>query len=58
VRQVTAKKKCCRDEQRCKKCPVTLKRLCEAGYAERADKRVFLVAPQVPKKLMLAARTR
>ncbi len=55
---VSAKKKCCRDKPRCKRCPVTLKRLADEGYAERQDKRVFLLAPKVPKKALLAARAR
>ncbi|WP_460459031.1 hypothetical protein [Angustibacter peucedani] len=55
---VTAKKKCCRDKPRCKKCPVTLKRLAEMGYADREDRRVFVVVPKVPKKVMKVARQR
>lgn len=55
---VTAKKKCCRDKPRCKRCPVTLSRLEKAGYAERVDDRVFLVVPKVPKKVREAARKR
>jgi hypothetical protein len=55
---VTAKKTCCRDKPRCKRCPVTLCRLAKAGYAEQVDKRVFVLAPKVPKKVRSAARTR
>ena len=35
---VTAKKKCCKDKPRCKKCPVTLERLRKSGYAERLSR--------------------
>ncbi len=57
---MTAKKQCCRDKPRCKRCPVTLKRLADAGYAQRDgdDRRVFLVVPKVPKKVMKVARKR
>jgi hypothetical protein len=58
VSRVVAKKKCCRDETRCKKCPVTLKRLVDAGYADREDRRVFVVVHKVPKKVMRLARVR
>ncbi len=58
ARQVQAKKVCCRDKPRCKKCPVTLKRLADAGHAERQSTRVFLVAPKIPKKALAKARAR
>jgi len=29
---VRAKSKCCKDKPRCKKCPIALKRLADAGY--------------------------
>lgn len=59
---VTAKKKCCKDKPRCKKCPLVLKRLADAGYAERkgsrSDGREFKVSAKVPKKVLKAARAR
>jgi hypothetical protein len=55
---VVAKKKCCKDTPRCSKCPVTLKRLSDAGYAERESRRTYDVAKKVPKKVRSAARTR
>jgi hypothetical protein len=58
VPTVKAKKTCCRDKPRCKKCPVTLKRLADLGYADRESRRVFLVVPKVPKKVMAVARAR
>jgi hypothetical protein len=56
VPTVTAKKTCCKDKPRCKKCPVVLKRLAAAGLAERVDKRTYVVASGVRKADMKAAR--
>jgi hypothetical protein len=60
VPKLTTKKKCCKDRPRCKKCPVVLKRLSDAGYAERVndDRRTFRVDPKLPKSAMKAARAR
>jgi hypothetical protein len=58
VPKLTAKKKCCKDRPRCKKCPVVLMRLEKMGYAERQDRRDYKVAKDVPKKVMLVARQR
>ncbi len=55
---VTAKGKCCKDKPRCKKCPVVLKRLADAGYAERESRRDYKVAKSVPKKVLVGARSR
>ncbi len=59
---VTAKKKCCKDRPRCKRCPLVLKRLVDAGFAERqgerSDGREFKVAKNVPKKVLKVARAR
>jgi hypothetical protein len=56
-RQVKAKKSCCGSDPRCKRCPVVLKRLAKAGFAERLGKRRYLVAA-VPKKRLKKARAR
>lgn len=56
--RVTAKKKCCRDTPRCSKCPLVLKRLTDVGLAERKDQRTYKVAKKLPKKVLVAARTR
>lgn len=58
AKEMTAKKKCCRDKPRCQKCPVTLKRLVEAGFAEPQGGRMFLIAPSIPRKVIAAARAR
>ncbi len=56
--EVKAKKKCCKDNPRCKKCPVVLKRLDRAGHAERLTKRRYRFRKEVPKKALKAARAR
>ncbi|MDQ3631185.1 MAG: hypothetical protein M3417_07975 [Actinomycetota bacterium] len=53
---VTAKKPCCEDKPRCKRCPVVLKRLTDAGLAERVHKRVYRISDGVTKKQLKAAR--
>ncbi len=58
VKVVKAKKKCCGDDPRCKRCPVVLKRLAEEGLAERQQGRRYVVAKDPPKKRMKAARAR
>lgn len=55
---VTAKKKCCKDKPRCKKCPVVLKRLETLGYAERKTQRTYVMIDVVPKSVMKKARAR
>jgi len=62
VPSVTAKKTCCKDRPRCKRCPLVLGRLCDAGLAERrgdrSDGREFTVSEKVPKKVLKVARAR
>lgn len=53
---VKAKKSCCKDKPRCKKCPVVLKRLEGIGLAERVDKRTYVVVDVIPKKTLKALR--
>ena len=55
---VKGKKTCCRDNPRCKRCPVVLKRLAKEGLAERQEGRTYVVAKDVPKKRLKAARAR
>jgi len=54
---VKVKKKCCKDRPRCKKCPVTCKRLEKAGKAERLTKRTYVLV-DVTKQDLKAARAR
>ena len=55
---VKAKKSCCKDRPRCKKCPVVLKRLANEGLATRLDKRHYELSPELSKKQLKAARKR
>jgi hypothetical protein len=55
---MTAKKKCCKDKPRCKKCPVVLKRLADCGCAERLDRRHYIVEKKIPKPILKQARAR
>ena len=55
---VTAKKKCCKDKPRCKTCPVVLKRIADAGFAERVDLRNYKPTAKPPKAVLTAARAR
>ncbi len=53
-----AKKRCCKDKPRCKRCPVVLKRLEKAGLVERISKREVVVVDVIGKAQMKAARAR
>ena len=55
---IRAKGKCCKDKPRCKKCPVTLKRLAEAGLYRRLDKRSFEILRTPDSKALKLARVR
>jgi hypothetical protein len=55
---VKTKKRCCKSRPRCKKCPVTCKRLDQAGHAIRQDRRHYLVELDISKKTLKAARAR
>ena len=55
---VKAKKTCCKDDPRCKRCPVVLKKLEQRGLAERQEGRFYKVVKDVPKKQLKAARAR
>jgi hypothetical protein len=57
-RRVKTKKRCCKSRPRCKRCPVTCKRLEKAGLAVRADSRHYLVDLDISKKTLKAARAR
>ncbi|MDQ3609168.1 MAG: hypothetical protein M3459_09745 [Actinomycetota bacterium] len=55
---VKAKKRCCKDRPRCKRCPVVLKRLAGQGLAERVEGRRYELSAQLKKKHVKAARSR
>ncbi len=52
---VKAKKRCCQDRPRCKRCPIVLRRLERAGLAQRTGKRRYEVGA-VKKKQLRRAR--
>ncbi|MDQ6749361.1 MAG: hypothetical protein M3Z33_01190 [Actinomycetota bacterium] len=52
---VKAKKRCCQERPRCKRCPVVLRRLERAGRAERTGKRTYMLR-RVKKKHLRRAR--
>jgi hypothetical protein len=54
---VRAKKSCCKDRPRCKRCPVVLKRLEQKGLATRISKREYVVV-DISKKALATARHR
>jgi hypothetical protein len=56
--KVTAKKKCCKDKPRCRTCPVVLKRLADAGYADRLDLRKYKLTGKPKKAVLTALRAR
>lgn len=58
VATVKAKKSCCKDRPRCKRCPVVLERLAKQGLAERGQGRHYELSPRLKKKDLKAARTR
>jgi hypothetical protein len=56
TKTVRTKKRCCKDRPRCKRCPVVMKRLDGAGFAERKDARTYVLSSAVRKKHIKAAR--
>ncbi len=54
---VKTKKKCCKDKPRCKRCPVTCKRLEKMGKATRESKRIYVLL-DVTKQDYALARAR
>jgi hypothetical protein len=53
---ITPKRKCCKDRPRCKRCPVALKRLDAAGFAERRKDGRYKMRRKPGKKALRAAR--
>jgi hypothetical protein len=54
LREVQVKKRCCKSDPRCKRCPVVAKRLAAVGLAHRTGRRTYLV--DAPKKAIRRAR--
>jgi hypothetical protein len=55
---VKPKKRCCKSNPRCKRCPVVAKRLQKRGLAERRPDGLVLIHAGVTKKQLKAARKR
>jgi hypothetical protein len=53
-REVKVKKRCCKSDPRCKRCPVVAKRLSAVGLAERTGRRTYVI--DAPKKAIKRAR--
>jgi hypothetical protein len=53
-REITVKRRCCKSDPRCKRCPVVAKRLIAAGLAERTGRRTYVI--DAPKKAVKRAR--
>lgn len=57
-RRIAPKRKCCKSDPRCARCPVVLKRLAKQGVATRTDDGRFILSPRATKKVVKAARNR
>jgi hypothetical protein len=55
---VKPKKRCCKSNPRCKRCPVVAKRLVNQGLAERRSDGLVLISVGVTKKQLKTARKR
>ncbi|HUR84063.1 MAG TPA: hypothetical protein VMY78_01850 [Solirubrobacteraceae bacterium] len=55
---VRPKKRCCKSDPRCKRCPVVLKRLEKEGLADRRSDGLVLIHAGVKKKQLKRARKR
>jgi hypothetical protein len=55
---VKPKKRCCKSNPRCKRCPVVAKRLVTQGLAERRSDGLVLISVGVTKKQLKTARKR
>ena len=55
---IKAKKRCCKDSPRCKKCPVVCKRLIKEGLAVKRDDGRIVLSADLRKKQLKAARAR
>jgi len=55
---IKPKKGCCKSKPRCKRCPVVVKRLQNAGLAKRRSDGFVVISPALTKKQLKAARHR
>ncbi len=55
---VKTKKRCCKSNPRCKRCPVVTKRLIMKGCAHKRPDGLVVISPDLKKKHLRAARKR
>jgi hypothetical protein len=55
-RVLKPKKRCCQSRPRCKRCPVVCRRLARVGLADRQDDGRYVLADDVRKRHLRAAR--
>ncbi len=55
---VKPKKRCCKSDPRCKRCPVVSKRLIAKGLAHKRSDGLVVISPDLKKKHLRAARKR
>ena len=55
---VKPKKACCKSNPRCKRCPVVTKRLINRGLAAKRSDGLVVIAPDLKKRELKAARKR
>ncbi len=55
---VRPKKRCCKSNPRCKRCPVVTKRLVMRGFAVKRSDGLVVISPDMKKKHLKAARKR
>ena len=56
-RVIEPKQRCCGSSPRCKRCPIVCKRLARVALAEQLDDGRYLLAKEVRKKHLKAARS-
>jgi hypothetical protein len=56
--EIRTKRKCCQSSPRCKRCPVVMKHLETAGYADHLDRRTWLLQVELKSKRFKKARKR
>lgn len=58
TRHVHVKHKCCKSTKRCTRCPILLKKLSKAGWAEQVEgrRREYVILPETPKSVVKALR--
>jgi hypothetical protein len=53
---VVVKKRCCKSQPRCRRCPIVLRRLERVGLARRKEGRAYVLARDLKPRHMRAAR--